>query len=228
MSQYVNDALAWMEGLEPASASLALLLVTIVLTVSTVLPTTPCNFAAGLISGGLLPGSVVFATGCTLGSVINFYLGRSCLYAWAQRQLRDSPTLVALESALSERAARMVVLVRLSPVFPFAVVGHVLGATNMDAFTFSWATFVGVLPGCFLYCWIGMSMRDLVASGGSDSGGGDGNSSVSSIISIGVGVLSTVLVSWQAKRIFDEGVSALPARVVCTVWCNLTERNCIT
>ena len=42
---------------------------------------------------------------------------------WARARMQSSPTLAALEAAISKRAFFMITLVRLSPVFPFAIVG---------------------------------------------------------------------------------------------------------
>ena len=91
----------------------------------------------------------------------------------------------------------MVILARLSPVFPFAPIGYALGATSLSTFVFVWATFVGVMPGCILYSWIGASAASAASEGGD----------IGSYISIAGGVVSTILVSWQAKKSFDEAVA---------------------
>ena len=207
----------WIEQLDPVVGSVMLVVLTAAATVTGFVPTTPMNIAAPFVAGGLFMGSVVVALGCTLGSMVNFALGRSCLRTWAQRKLHESPTLLAFEAALAERAARMVVLIRLSPVFPFAVIGYVLGATKIDLFTFTWATFVGMWPGCVLYGWVSMSMRDLATAASSSAdggGGGDGaGSNVASVLGVVLGVLGTVLVSWQAKQVFDRGACWVSERV---------------
>ena len=107
----------------------------------------------------------------------------------------------ALEGAIAKRSAFMIVLSRLSPVFPFAVLGYVLGATKVKATTFTWA-FVGLIPGVTLYTFIGMSAA-AAASGTSDS------SSLSNYISIGAGVLATLVISWQAKKIIEEATASV-------------------
>merc|ERR1712224_722064 len=128
-------------------------LLTALCTVSAFITTTPLNFAAGAMFGPL-HGAIIFNIGCTLGSWVNFILGRTLLRAWALKQLKKNPTLSALDRALEKKAAMMVTLARLSPVFPFAMVGYALGATSLGAWVFTWATAVGLLPGCLLYSWI--------------------------------------------------------------------------
>ena len=201
----MDSAIASLQALSPQAACASMVLLVAACTVTQVIPTTPLNFAAGIICGGFLPGSICFNLGATLGSAINFVLGRHCFRNWARRKMDDSPTLAALEGAIAKRAAGMIVLARLSPVFPFAVVGVVLGATNVDFFTFCWATAVGLTPGVCLYTSIGLSVQATAS--------GDGNDGWSSYISIVAGVVSTVLISWQAKKVFDEATSKTKASI---------------
>ena len=121
----------YLQTLPPLQAAVAMVMCTALCTVSAVIPTTPLNFAAGIICGGLVRGSVLFNVGATLGSLINFVLGRQCFRSWAEKKLRESPMMSALEGAIAKRSAFMIVLSRLSPVFPFAVLGYVLGATKV-------------------------------------------------------------------------------------------------
>ena len=196
-------SVAYLQALPPAQAAVALVLCTAACTVSAVIPTTPLNFAAGIICGGLVRGSLLFNAGATLGSLINFVLGRRCFRTWAQEKLRGSPLLSALEGAIAKRSAFMIALARLSPVFPFAVLGYVLGATKVKATTFTWATFVGLIPGVTLYTFIGMSAAAAAAAGDGDDAGW------SNYISIGAGVIATVVISWQAKKIIEEATASV-------------------
>ena len=92
-----------------------------------------------------------------------------------------------------------VVLARLSPVFPFAMVGYALGATSLDVFTFTWATAVGLFPGCFLYAWIGSSAKAAALEGGDN---------LASYFSMVGGIVATVFITFQAKRIYDDAVKS--------------------
>ena len=193
----------YLQHLPPAMAAVAMVACTALCTVSGVVPTTPLNFAAGIICGGLVRGSILFNIGATLGSLINFVLGRQCFRTWAEKKLRESPMLSALEAAIAKRSAFMIILARLSPVFPFAVLGYVLGATKVRASVFTWATFVGLIPGVTLYTFIGMS------AAAAASGGDDGDSSWSNYISISAGILATIVISWQAKKVIEEATASV-------------------
>mmetsp|Transcript_28333 Transcript_28333/g.91694 ORF Transcript_28333/g.91694 Transcript_28333/m.91694 type:complete len:168 (-) Transcript_28333:424-927(-) len=154
------------------------------------------NFAAGMLFG-ILPGAAIMNVGCVVGSMANFFIGRYVAREWARKRLQESPTLSALEAALQKRAVFIITLARLSPVFPFAMVGYALGASAVTMRDFAVGTAVGLFPGCILYSWIGVSMKDM----SSKEGGGAG-----SWISIMISVASTIAISIYAKRVYDDAV----------------------
>jgi uncharacterized membrane protein YdjX (TVP38/TMEM64 family) len=137
-------------------------------------------------------GGLLMCVACTLGSIVNFLLGRFVFSAWARRKLQESPTLSALEGLLQQSAFSIIFLARLSPVFPMALFGYCVGATNVNLVTYSASTFAGLLPGCILYAWIGQAA---------------GNGGWSSVISISISILSTVAISIRAKQLVDEALS---------------------
>jgi uncharacterized membrane protein YdjX (TVP38/TMEM64 family) len=100
-----------------------------------------------------------------------------------------------VERVISSSSMKMIVLLRLSPVFPFSPVGYALGTLNVSAATFAAATAAGMLPGCLLYSWMGVSLKDASQGGGDNMG---------SIVSIGVCIASTVAVSYFAKKEYTK------------------------
>eukprot|EP00808_Paulinella_micropora_P021047 g20566.t1 len=194
-SAWIEAAGQYISSLPLPLAALAATGLTAASTVSIVVSTSPINLLMGPMFGPVL-GAVLFDAGATIGAIIAFLLGRYLLSAWATRKKNENELLRALDRALEKDAAKMIVLARLSPLFPFSILCYALGPTSVSLFTYTWATFVGNFPACLLYCWIGSSLQQ-VASGG-------GESQLSSYISIGIAVLSTVLVSSQAKKAFDQ------------------------
>ena len=196
MGAFVSALTAYIDALPWLTAAVVLYAVTAGCTVSAIVTTTPLNFMAGP-KLGIIAGSLVFNAGATTGSVLNFLIGRFLLRDWAERKLRESATLQNLEAAMANSAVRIVALARLSPVFPFAIVGYALGPTQISLLDFTLGTFIGLMPGCLLYSWIGTSMSD-----GMSDGGGSGGWLKAIIL-----ILSTLAASWQAKRLFDAAVA---------------------
>ena len=193
MSDLVSNVLATVNAMDPVSGALVMCAVVALSTVSIVVTTTPINLALGAMYGVAL-GGLLMCLACTLGSAVNFLLGRYICASWAKRKLRESPTLAALEALLGQRGFSIVFLCRLSPVFPMALLGYCVGATSVPFSTYAVATFVGLLPGCLLYAWIGAA-----ASSGADGWG--------SSLSVAVSVLSTIGISIKAKSLVDEALA---------------------
>lgn len=191
MSAYVTALIASIQALDPVTSFAVLFGSSVLACVSIVVTTTPFNFAFGA-QFGVLVGGVGMCLACTLGSMINFFLGRFVFSAWARRKMADSPTLAALEAALAEQAASIIFLARLSPVFPMALLGYCIGATSVPLTTYAASTFGGLLPGCVLYAWIGAAA----------TGGGGW----SSVISVSISVLSTIVITVRAKQLVDEAL----------------------
>ena len=177
-----------------------MLTASMLLTVSLVLPSTPLNLVAAHLCGSVWRGALFFDLGCTFGSVINFFLGRFCCRRWAKRKIQSSKILSALELALQKRSVRLLLLIRLSPIFPYAIVGYAMGVSAIGLFLFTWTTFVGSLPGCLLYAWMGMSMSQVFA------GEAHQIEIFWSTVYVIVGVLLTVIITWQVKKAVDAAL----------------------
>ena len=55
--------------------------------------------------------------------------------------------LQAIEGAIKDEGWKMVMLLRLSPILPFALLNYGLSVTPISAWTYIWASAVGIIPG---------------------------------------------------------------------------------
>ena len=55
--------------------------------------------------------------------------------------------LQAIEGAIKDEGWKMVMLLRLSPILPFALLNYGLSVTPIAAWTYTWASAVGIIPG---------------------------------------------------------------------------------
>ena len=92
----------------------------------------------------------------------------------------------------------IVFLSRLSPVFPFPLVSYALGVCNVPLSSYTLATFLGLLPGCAAYCYMGESI------GTAASQEGPGESSVGLWVSIAGTIASIGAISWKANQILNS------------------------
>ena len=87
---------------------------------------------------------------------------------WVERKLADAPRARALDRAVTRQSFRLVLLLRLSPVFPYNVLNYALGLTDVSIGRYVAASFLGMLPGTWLYVYLGSlatAAADLGASG---------------------------------------------------------------
>ena len=59
----------------------------------------------------------------------------------------------------------MVLLSRLSPVFPFTLLNYFLGLTKVRTKSYVIANLIGMLPGTFLYVYLGATAREALTGG---------------------------------------------------------------
>ena len=70
---------------------------------------------------------------------------------------------------MSSQGARLVLLLRLSPLFPFNILNYALGLTGISFWEYVGASWAGMLPGTFAYVFLGGAGRaaaDAAVSGG--------------------------------------------------------------
>ncbi len=122
--------------------------------------------AAGIFS--FWKALAVVVTGANLGALCAFLLARTFLREKVARWADANPKFAALDRAIGREGFKMVLLVRLSPIFPFALLNYLLGLTTVRTSSYVLANLIGMLPGTFLYVYIGATARDALtsASGG--------------------------------------------------------------
>ncbi|MFL0795353.1 MAG: TVP38/TMEM64 family protein [Prochlorococcus sp.] len=170
--------------------------------VTLLLPGVWASMLAGALYGTWLGSFLVFVGAC-LGAEAAFLLGRYWLRDWARRRLAAVPKLQAVEQAVSREGLKLVLLTRLSPVFPFSLLNLAYGLSEVSLRDYS-IGLIGILPGTILFCGLGALAGDVARFGDVLSGQAD---PVTWILRI-VGVLATIAVVWlvgqAAKRALDK------------------------
>ncbi|MFL0756650.1 MAG: TVP38/TMEM64 family protein [Prochlorococcus sp.] len=170
--------------------------------VTLLLPGVWASMLAGALYGTWLGSFLVFVGAC-LGAEAAFLLGRYWLRDWARRRLAAVPKLQAVEQAVSREGLKLVLLTRLSPVFPFSLLNLAYGLSEVSLRDYS-IGLIGILPGTILCCGLGALAGDVARFGDVLSGQAD---PVTWTLRI-VGVLATIAVVWlvgqAAKRALDK------------------------
>jgi uncharacterized membrane protein YdjX (TVP38/TMEM64 family) len=134
-------------------------------------PGTILTLAAGFAFGVPL-GVALVSFGSVLGAVAAFLLGRFVTRAWVVERIADRPRFRALDAATREDGLAIVLLARLSPLFPYNLLNYAFGLTAVRLRDYVLGSWLGMLPATVLYVYLGSLAKGIAAltSGGFDTG----------------------------------------------------------
>lgn len=112
--------------------------------------TVGAGFACGPLWGTLLVSPV-----SVLAASLAFALGRTVARDRVARRVSASPRFAAVDEAIGESGWKVVLLLRLSPLFPFNLLNYALGLTRVRLRDYVLGSFLGMLPGTVLYVYLG-------------------------------------------------------------------------
>jgi uncharacterized membrane protein YdjX (TVP38/TMEM64 family) len=190
---WLTNALDWIAGLG-ALAPVAFIAIYIAACVAFV-PGSILTIGAGVIFG-VVRGSIYVSIAATLGATAAFLVGRYLARDWVSARLEGNAKFKAIDEAVGIEGWKIVVLTRLSPVFPFNLLNYAYGLTRVtlrDYFLASWA---GMIPGTILYVYIGSLSGDLARAAA-----GSARRTPAGWALTAVGFVATVAVAVCATRI---------------------------
>jgi pyruvate/2-oxoglutarate dehydrogenase complex dihydrolipoamide dehydrogenase (E3) component/uncharacterized membrane protein YdjX (TVP38/TMEM64 family) len=176
-------------AIAPVVVALAYILSTVLF-----IPGSALTIGSGTLFG-LTTGFAVVFLGANLGALCSFLLARTLLRDKVANWAAANPKFRSLDQAIGKQGFKMVLLTRLSPVFPFVLLNYFLGLTAVRTAPYVLANLIGMLPATFLFVYIGAAARDALA-GQMDASAGF----YQQILKV-VGLLATVAVVVVVTRI---------------------------
>jgi len=159
--------------------------------------------SAGLVYG-VVGGTAVALSGAIIGSALSFLCARYLLRKRIEAAAKRSSKFSAIDSAIGEQGWKIVGLLRLSPVVPFNLSNYFYGITAVRFWPYIFASAVGMLPGTFLYAYLG-------AAGKASLDGQTGHSPLKWLF-LGLGLVATIgvtiIVSRTAKKTLEKSGAA--------------------
>ena len=160
------------------------------------------TLAAGAIFG-LAKGTVYVFIAAVLGSSAAFLVSRYVARAAIEHRLAGNARFAAIDRAIGAEGFKIVLLLRLSPVFPFNLLNYALGLTRVRFADYVMAA-VGMLPGTVLYVYYGKLAGDVAAlAGGAASAQGAADYAVGALGLVAT-VVVTTLITRTARRALKE------------------------
>lgn len=162
------------------------------------LPGSVLTLGAGFLYGPLF-GTLVVSPVSVAGATLAFVVGRFVARDGISRRLAGRPRFAALDDAIGQGGFKIVFLLRLSPILPFNVLNYSLGLTRVSLPAYVAGSFVGMLPGTFLYVYLGSlvtNASELLQA----RGGAGGVTDALYWVGLGATLLVTVLITRTARR----------------------------
>ena len=169
--------------------------------VTLLLPGVWLSMVAGVLYGPWLGSLLVFVGAC-LGAEVVFLLGRSRLRHWARRRLEGSPRLLRLEQAVAREGLRLVLLTRLSPLFPFSLLNLAYGLSPVSLRDYSLGL-LGILPGTVLFCALGALAGDVARFNTVLQGGADPRLWTLKVLGVAATVAVMVIVTRRGRQALE-------------------------
>ncbi|ABS61926.1 SNARE associated Golgi protein [Parvibaculum lavamentivorans DS-1] len=116
------------------------------------------GFLFGTVFGGLLT-----VVGATIGATLLFLAARTAL--GDMLRAKAGPKLRKLEEGFGENAFSYMLVLRLVPLFPFFLVNLAPAFLGVPLRTYVVATFLGILPGTFVYASLGNGLGAIFDAG---------------------------------------------------------------
>jgi uncharacterized membrane protein YdjX (TVP38/TMEM64 family) len=161
--------------------------------VATVLfvPGSVLTLGAGAVFGVAL-GSVYVSISATLGATAAFLVGRYLARDVIARKIEKNETFTTIDRAVADEAWKIVLLTRLSPIFPFTLLNYAFGLTRVRLSHYVLASWLGMMPGTVMYVYLGSLVN--VSAGHRERTAGEW-------ILYGVGLLATIAVTVFVTRL---------------------------
>lgn len=119
------------------------------------------------ILGGFIFGvplsTIYVVVGATIGATIIFSAARTAMGDLLKR--KAGPFLLKMETGFQKNAASYLLFLRLIPLFPFWLVNIAPAFFNVKTRTYLWTTFLGIIPGAYVFTQAGNGLGAIFDSG---------------------------------------------------------------
>ena len=137
-------------------------MVLIVLGMVIMVPVSIQAMAAGF-TFGLGKGFLVMWLAGLAGFAAAFLVGRSLARHWIETWVTKRPEFAAVDKAIHQTGLMVVILTRLSMILPYNLLNYSLGLTAVRLRDYLIGSAIGMVPGIFLFVFIGAGATDIAA-----------------------------------------------------------------
>ncbi|MEL6930126.1 MAG: TVP38/TMEM64 family protein [Cyanobacteria bacterium J06600_6] len=213
LSELVLTILLWVQGLGSLGA-IAFILIYIIATIALV-PGSILTLGAGLLFG-VAWGSVYVLIGAAIGETCAFLLGRYLLRNWVEGKIARDQKFLTLDRALNRSGLKIILLTRLSPIFPFSLLNYAFGITGISLKDYFLGS-IGMIPMTVVYVYFGSLAGDLATIGTASQLANPELQWIIKIIGFIATVTCTVYVTRTAHQALNRSLEEVPQQDNCVV-----------
>jgi uncharacterized membrane protein YdjX (TVP38/TMEM64 family) len=199
LQEVLRQALVWISGLGPAG--LLIFIALYIMACVLLLPGSIQTLGAGAVFG-LVQGFIAVSIGATLGATCAFLVGRYLARNLVAQRIAGNTKFKAVDEAVGREGWKIVLLTRLSPVFPFNLLNYSYGLTNVRLRHYFFASWLGMIPGTVMYVYLGFLAGDIASLGA-----GQATRTSAEWVLYGVGLLATVVVTVFVTRVARKALA---------------------
>jgi Uncharacterized conserved protein len=152
---------------------------------------------------GLWKGFLAVSAGATLGASLAFLVARFIARDKVEAIAKGNEKFHNIDNTIGKQGAKLVFLLRLSPVIPFNLSNYFYGLTSVKFWPYVLASWIGMMPGTFLYVYIGTAGKAAVSA----AAGGE-----------------AIKHGWQYWAFMSVG---LAATIIVTIWVTKIARDAL-
>ena len=189
LADWTRQFQGWIAGL--GAAGVALFACAYVASTLLLGPTWLLTIVAGL-TYALLPAVALVSVVSTAAAALAFLIARHFARARVEKLARKNATFAAVDRAVARQGWKIVFLLRLSPLVPYAASNYFYGVTAVRFWPYVLASWIGMLPVTVLYVSLGAAGKAAI--------GGTRERTPWEWAALGVGIAVTAAVTvWVAK-----------------------------
>ena len=128
-------------------------------------PAIPLTASSGYLFG-VYKGTGIVLISATIAASLSFLIGRTLLRDTVEKWMINYPKFKAFDKAIGKEGFKIILLLRLSPIFPFALSNYMYGLTSVDFWSYVLATCIGFTPGTIAYVYSGTIGKALTETNG--------------------------------------------------------------
>lgn len=197
--EWLQRTILWVESFETLAPFV--FVATYTLSVILFVPAIFFSFAGGIMFGPL-GGTALSVIGLALGAVSSFLIGRYIARNKIRNYFEHNEKFQLIDHAIHQKGWKVILLARLTPIFPFMIANYGFGLTKLKARHYFAASLIGSIPGTAVIAYAGSLAGDFSQSGVMNH---ERTPAEWSLL-IG-GLIITIVLAWYLKRLATKALT---------------------